>query len=170
MSQCAIALGSNLGDSLTILETAINCLKEIPESEFISCSKWYRTKPVGPPQPDYINGCAVFSVQLTPQELLIKLLEIEQKFGRTREIYWGPRTLDLDIILYDDLILETASLQIPHPRMRERAFVLVPLAQIAPFWIDPVTKLNISELLGKIDISGVESLTPQPPLPVGEGE
>lgn len=162
MSQCAIALGSNLGDSLSILETAINCLKEITESEFIICSKWYKTKPVGPAQPDYINGCAIFKVQLTPQELLIKLLEIEQKFGRTREIYWGPRTLDLDIILFDDLILETASLQIPHPRMRERAFVLVPLAQIAPFWIDPVTKLNISELLGKIDISGVEPLTHVP--------
>jgi 2-amino-4-hydroxy-6-hydroxymethyldihydropteridine diphosphokinase len=158
MAQTAIALGSNLGDSLTILESAINCLKEIPESEFIACSSWHKTKPIGPPQPDYINGCAVFNIFLQPEELLEKLLEIEQKFDRKREIYWGPRTLDLDIILYDDLILETPNLHIPHPRMRERAFVLVPLAQIAPFWIDPVTNLNIQQLLGKIDISGINLL------------
>jgi 2-amino-4-hydroxy-6-hydroxymethyldihydropteridine diphosphokinase len=158
MAQCAIAFGSNLGDSLTIIENAINELKEISELTFVSCSSLYKTKPIGPPQPDYINGCAIFNVKLKPEVLLTKLLEIEQKFGRTREIYWGPRTLDLDIILYDNLILETPSLQIPHPRMRERAFVLVPLAEIAPNWLDPVTKLNITQLLEKIDITGVNRL------------
>lgn len=160
MAQTAIALGSNLGNSLTILENAIKTLVEIPEVSLISASSWYKTKPIGPPQPDYINGCAIFDVQLTPQELLTKLIEIEQKFGRTREIYWGPRTLDLDIILYNDLILKSSNLYIPHPRMRERPFVLVPLAEIAPFWIDPVTNLNISDLLEKLDTLGVEALTP----------
>jgi 2-amino-4-hydroxy-6-hydroxymethyldihydropteridine diphosphokinase len=158
MAQTAIALGSNLGNSLTILENAIKTLVEIPEVSLISVSSWYKTKPIGPPQADYINGCAIFDVQLTPEELLTKLLEIEHKFGRIRGIYWGPRTLDLDIILYDDLILKIPDLEIPHPRMRERPFVLVPLAEIAPFWIDPVTKLNISDLLEKLDTLGVNLL------------
>jgi 2-amino-4-hydroxy-6-hydroxymethyldihydropteridine diphosphokinase len=155
MTKTAIALGSNLGDSLTILVNAINELKKIPDCTFISQSKWYKTKPIGPQQPDYINGCALFNTSLQPEKLLEKISAIEQKFGRTRDIYWGPRTLDLDIIFYEDLRLETSKLQIPHPRMRERAFVLVPLADIAPNWIDPVTKLNTQQLLEKLDISSV---------------
>jgi 2-amino-4-hydroxy-6-hydroxymethyldihydropteridine diphosphokinase len=94
-------------------------------------------------------------VQLSPQKLLDTLLNIEQEFGRVRQKHWGPRTLDLDILLFDDLILETPDLQIPHPRMTQRAFVLVPLAEIAPDWIEPVSREPISQLLQKLDCSNV---------------
>ncbi|TVQ49031.1 MAG: 2-amino-4-hydroxy-6-hydroxymethyldihydropteridine diphosphokinase [Gloeocapsa sp. DLM2.Bin57] len=147
----AIALGSNQGDSLSILENAVTELDKIPEISLISCSNWYQTKAIGPIQPDYLNGCAILEVTLTPEELLTKLLEVEAKFGRVRTLKWGPRTLDLDLLLYGDIILETPSLQIPHPRMHQRAFVLVPLAEIAPDWIDPVSQKAIASLLEQIN-------------------
>ncbi len=152
----AIGMGSNLGESLDTLKNAIKTLDEIPGINLISYSNWYRTKPVGgPKQPDYINGCALLKVELTPHKLLEILLDVEQKFKRVRLEHWGPRTLDLDLILYDDLILDTPNLQVPHPRMRERAFVLVPLAEIAPNWIDPVSGKTIAQLLEVIECSGV---------------
>jgi len=157
-TQCAIALGSNLGDSLNIVENAVQILAQTPGMKLISCSSWYCTAPVGPPQPDYINGCALFQVQLTPSEVLERLLTIENEFGRERREHWGARTLDLDLLLYDDVILNTPHLQLPHPRMDERAFVLVPLAEIAPNWLHPVLKSNIQQLLHNVDCSGVKRL------------
>ncbi|MGK7918693.1 MAG: 2-amino-4-hydroxy-6-hydroxymethyldihydropteridine diphosphokinase [Trichodesmium sp.] len=154
----AIALGSNLGDSLTILENAIQTLSKISGITLETYSSWYRTKPIGPEQPDYLNGCALLKVELTPHKLLEILLDIEQQFKRVRIEHWGPRTLDLDLILYDDLILDSPNLQIPHPRMRERAFVLVPLAEIAPNWLDPVSRKTITQLLEKVECSGVSKL------------
>ena len=153
--QAAIALGSNLGDSLTTLDHSIRVLAETPGINLVNHSSWYRTKPVGPPQPDYLNGCALLQVALSPHKLLATLLEIEQQFGRERKEHWGARTLDLDVILYENLVLDTPDLQIPHPRMRERAFVLVPLAEIAPSWIEPVSGKTIIELLKDVDCSGV---------------
>ncbi|KOP23162.1 2-amino-4-hydroxy-6-hydroxymethyldihydropteridine pyrophosphokinase [Hapalosiphon sp. MRB220] len=154
----AIALGSNLGDSYTILETAIENLVQIPGIILEARSSWYQTKAIGPPQPDYLNGCVILQVEIAPYLLLATLLEIETKFGRVRKERWGPRTLDLDLLLYDDLILDTPKLQIPHPRMRERAFVLVPLAEIAPNWVDPVSGRSILELRKDIDCSEVHLL------------
>lgn len=154
----AVALGSNLGDSLAILENAIQTLSKTPGITLNSYSSWYRTKPIGPEQPDYLNGCALLKVELTPQKLLEILLDIEKQFKRVRLEHWGPRTLDLDLILYDDLILDTPNLQIPHPRMRERAFVLVPLAEIAHNWIDPVSGQAIAKLLEEVECSGVSKL------------
>ena len=151
----AIGMGSNLGESLDTLKNAIQTLDEITGIKLITYSSWYRTKPIGPPQPDYINGCALLEVDLTPHKLLEVLLDVEQKFKRVRLEHWGPRTLDLDLILYDDLILDTPNLQIPHPRMRERAFVLVPLAEIAPNWIDPVSGKAIALLKEEVECSGV---------------
>ena len=148
----AIALGSNLGDSLSILESAIETLAQTPLITLVSKSSWHRTKAIGPPQPDYWNGCVVVRVKLTPTSLLEHLLKIETKFGRVRRERWGPRTLDLDLLLYDNLILETPILQIPHPRMWERAFVLLPLAEIAPDWIDPVSQCTIAQLVQKLEI------------------
>jgi 2-amino-4-hydroxy-6-hydroxymethyldihydropteridine diphosphokinase len=150
VAKCAIALGSNLGDSLTILENAMEKLAQTSGIILKSYSSWYRTAPVGPPQPDYLNGCAILEVELTPEELLATLLEIEGQFGRVRRERWGPRTLDLDILLYDNLILETPTLEIPHPRMRERSFVLLPLAEIAPGWLDPVSNKSIRQLLEEL--------------------
>lgn len=155
----AIALGSNLGDSLTILEAALQLLAQTPEIELLTRSHWYQTKAVGPPQPDYLNGCALLQTSLSPHQLLATLLQVEATFGRVRRERWAARTLDLDVLLFDDLILNTPSLQIPHPRMLERGFVLVPLAEIAPHWREPVSRKSIAELVQTIDCSGVEQLT-----------
>jgi 2-amino-4-hydroxy-6-hydroxymethyldihydropteridine diphosphokinase len=157
-SQSALALGSNMGESQAILEAAIEILAQTPGIFLAAKSNWYRTKAVGPPQPDYLNGCVILQVEISPQQLLETLLEIEQTFGRVRQEHWGPRTLDLDLLLYDDLILQTPNLQIPHPRMRERAFVLVPLAEIAPDWVEPVSGCVIKELLKQVDCSDVHLL------------
>jgi len=151
----AIALGSNLGDSRAILEAAIVMLAKTPGITVTSQSSWYRTAPVGPPQPDYLNGCVIVEVKLTPHDLLQTLLGIEKQFGRERRERWGPRTLDLDILLFDNLIINTPTLQIPHPRMTERAFVLVPFAEIAPDWIEPISGCAIAQLVQRVDCSGV---------------
>ncbi len=152
---CAIALGSNLGNSRTILEAALVTVAQIPGIQLKARSSWYQTQAVGPPQPDYINGCALLQVQLTPHLLLDTLLQVETKFGRIRQGHWQPRLLDLDLLLYDDLILDTDKLILPHPRMRARAFVLVPLAEIAPDWIEPVSGKVIAELVQDVNCSGV---------------
>jgi 2-amino-4-hydroxy-6-hydroxymethyldihydropteridine diphosphokinase len=147
-----------MGESQATLEAAIETLAQTPGIFLEARSHWYRTKAVGPPQPDYLNGCAILQVEISPQQLLETLLGIEQRFGRVRQERWGPRTLDLDLLLYDDLILQTSNLQIPHPRMRERAFVLVPLAEIAPDWVEPVSGCVIKELLKQVDYSDVHLL------------
>ncbi|MBW4563452.1 MAG: 2-amino-4-hydroxy-6-hydroxymethyldihydropteridine diphosphokinase [Mojavia pulchra JT2-VF2] len=154
----AIALGSNMGDSRVILEAAIESLATTPGIVLEARSNWYKTKAIGPPQPDYLNGCAILRIFMLPQQLLENLLEIEQKFGRVRQERWGPRTLDLDLLLYDDVIVHTPTLQIPHPRMRERAFVLVPLAEIAPNWIEPLSGCVIKDLVKEVDCSDVHLL------------
>jgi 2-amino-4-hydroxy-6-hydroxymethyldihydropteridine diphosphokinase len=157
-ARSAIALGSNLGDSFTILTDALKNLAQTPGITLQASSSWYKTQPVGPPQPDYLNGCALLDVELMPQELLETLLKIEAKFGRVRQGRNGPRTLDLDLLLFDDLILNIPNLQLPHPRMRERAFVLVPLAEIAPNWIEPISGKAIAQLVQTLDCSGVRRL------------
>jgi 2-amino-4-hydroxy-6-hydroxymethyldihydropteridine diphosphokinase len=151
----AIALGSNLGDSHAILLGAIDALAQTPGIKLVSTSSFYRTPAVGPPQPDYLNGCALLQVEMIPELLLEILLKIETNFGRIRSQRWGARTLDLDVLLYSNRIIETPKLQIPHPRMRERAFVLVPLAEIAPDWVEPVSSLTIKELLKDVDCCDV---------------
>jgi len=154
----AIALGSNLGDSLNTVESALDVLTQTPGISLVARSQWYQTKAVGPPQPDYLNGCALLQVTLSPQELLERLLQIEATFGRVRRERWGPRVLDLDLLLFDDLIVDLPRLQIPHPRMTERAFVLVPLAEIAPHWIEPISQKTIAELVQTVDCSGVKKV------------
>lgn len=159
MIRSAIALGSNQGDSLQIVQQTLRELTRIPGIKIDAVSSWYQTKPVGiqEPQPDYLNGCAVLSVAQTPEELLTLLQAIEIQFGRDSNTkgQLQPRTLDLDLLLYGDLVLDTANLTIPHPRMTERAFVLVPLAEIAPHWIEPKSQQSIAQLLARVDTSGV---------------
>ncbi|MEO0925433.1 MAG: 2-amino-4-hydroxy-6-hydroxymethyldihydropteridine diphosphokinase [Cyanobacteria bacterium J06631_6] len=160
MTECAIALGSNQGDSLNILENSLNNLNQIPGINLQATSSWYQTKPVGTnePQADYLNGCALLSAAQTPEELLTILQATEIQFGRTSKGDLQPRTLDLDLLLYGDLVLNTPNLTLPHPRMAERAFVLVPLAEIAADWIEPVSGMTIAKLLRNLDTSGVQPI------------
>lgn len=158
MNRCAIALGSNLGDSRQTLEKALVALDQIPGIEVRQISSWYQTKPVGPPQPDYLNGAAILTIRQTPAELLSLLQAVELQFGRVRNQKWGARTLDLDIILYEALILNTPQLTIPHPYFNQRAFVLVPLAEIAGDWLDPVSGKTIAQLVKNVDRSEVTKL------------
>ncbi|MBD1914168.1 MULTISPECIES: 2-amino-4-hydroxy-6-hydroxymethyldihydropteridine diphosphokinase [unclassified Leptolyngbya] len=160
LHRAAIALGSNLGDSHTILQSAIAVLDEIPGIQVNQISSFYRTAPLGPPQPDYLNACVLVSTYLSPEALLETLLEIEAQFGRVRHERWGPRLLDLDLLLYDGSVVDSPDLQIPHPRMHERAFVLVPLAEIASDWIVPVWERTVNELLQAVDPGGVRLLEP----------
>lgn len=145
-AHAAIALGANLGDCRATLEAALAALEASPRVRVLARSRWYRSAPVGPPQPDYVNGCALLAVALEPEDLLERLLATERRFGRVRGERWGPRHLDLDLLLVGDQRLVSPHLTLPHPRLRERAFVLVPLAEIAPAWIDPVSGQSVAEL------------------------
>lgn len=158
MVQCAIALGSNKGNSVDILEKSLLALDRVSGITINATSNWYKTKPVGTPQPqqDYINGCTILSAEQTPEELLAVLQATEIQFGRTNKGMLQPRTLDLDLLLYGDLVLNTPNLTIPHPCMSERAFVLVPLAEIASDWIEPRSNKKIVKLLQRINTSGVK--------------
>lgn len=155
---CAIALGSNLGDSPQTLITVMDRLATMADTQVTARSHLYKTAPVGPPQPDYINACATVLTTLSPQDLLNRMLSLEADYGRVRQERWGARTLDLDLILYGNRVLTEATLEVPHPRFRERAFVLVPLAEIAPDWVDPVTGQTVQSLCEGVDHQGVERL------------
>jgi len=156
----AIALGSNLGNSANLLQMALKALSQEEGMVLARISPFYQTAPVGPPQPDYVNACAILHTTLSPLELLDRLLQVEHQFGRVRRERWGPRLLDLDLLLYGDRIIDQPRLQVPHPRMRDRAFVLVPLADIAADWVDPTSGKTITSLRDAINPAGVEPLTP----------
>ena len=153
---CAIGLGSNLGDSLATLNGAIDRLKIHPQIELLAVSSWYLTAPIGPPQPDYLNGCATIETSLSALELLSVLQSIEAEFGRVRGEVWGARTIDLDLLLYGDRVIDLPTLQVPHPHMSDRAFVLVPLAQIAPDWLEPKSGESIATLAAKLECSDIK--------------
>jgi 2-amino-4-hydroxy-6-hydroxymethyldihydropteridine diphosphokinase len=132
-NQAFIALGSNLEDPISQVRQAIDELDRLPSSKLLVYSSLYRSAPIGPlDQPDFINAVAKVETRLNPHELLSALLEIEQRHGRTRKFPNEPRTLDLDILLYDDLKCHQHDLTLPHPRISQRAFVLQPLMEIAP--------------------------------------
>jgi 2-amino-4-hydroxy-6-hydroxymethyldihydropteridine diphosphokinase len=127
-----IALGANLGDARAALRQAMQAMAALPGVALVRSSSLYRTAPVESIGPDYLNAVVEISTTLAPPDLLAALQAIEQAAGRERPYRNAPRTLDLDILLYDELTLDSPALTIPHPRMDQRAFVLVPLAEIAP--------------------------------------
>jgi len=133
MTRAAIALGSNLDDPEAHVRKGFDDIGALPGTEVLARSKLYRTRPVGYlDQPDFVNACALVDTTLAPRELLAGLLDIERRHGRKREIPNGPRTLDLDIVLYGDRAIDEPGLTIPHPRAHERSFVLDPLRDVWP--------------------------------------
>jgi 2-amino-4-hydroxy-6-hydroxymethyldihydropteridine diphosphokinase len=150
VTTAAVALGSNLGDRRAHLDLAISRLKTSLAN--LRVSRYYETVPVGAPgpQPLFLNAAAVGETSLSATELLGVLMAIEQECGRERPFQNAARTLDLDLILLGDLVMETPALTVPHPRFRERRFVLEPLAEVAPDLVDPVTGSTVGELLTEI--------------------
>jgi 2-amino-4-hydroxy-6-hydroxymethyldihydropteridine diphosphokinase len=147
-----VALGSNLGDRRGTLEGAVAALAGTYGVAVRKVSSFHETEPVGGPagQGLFLNAAAVLETTLDPFGLLRVLREIEERFGRTRTVHWGERTLDLDLLLFDDRIIDTPELTIPHPRLTERRFVLEPLAEVAPDAVDPITKRTIVDLLANV--------------------
>jgi 2-amino-4-hydroxy-6-hydroxymethyldihydropteridine diphosphokinase len=128
-----VALGSNLGDPLATVQAAFEALRTLPDSVLVAASPLYRSAPVGlRNQPDFINGVAALDTQLTAEVLLEELFAIEARFGRKRDFHHAPRTLDLDLLLFGCETRASPRLDLPHPRMHERAFVLLPLLDLAP--------------------------------------
>ncbi|MDG6896160.1 2-amino-4-hydroxy-6-hydroxymethyldihydropteridine diphosphokinase [Volucribacter amazonae] len=133
-----IALGSNLAQPIQQLNTALQAIAHLPDTRLEAVSSFYQSKPLGPQdQPDYVNAVTCITTTLTPLALLDHLQQIEQQQGRVRLRRWGERTLDLDILLYGDLVLQTERLTIPHYDMQNREFVIIPLIEIAPDLILP---------------------------------
>lgn len=143
----AIAMGSNLGDRRAYLNSALDALAL--DLDQIKSSAFLETEPVGVGEEHgpYLNAAVIGTTQLSARDLLDRLMEIEEEQGRVRPYPMAPRTLDLDLILYGDSVIEESGLSVPHPRFRERAFVLAPLAEIAPEMIDPVTGQTMHQLL-----------------------
>jgi 2-amino-4-hydroxy-6-hydroxymethyldihydropteridine diphosphokinase len=159
--RCFIALGANLGDPIVTVQAAILALRELPQTEFIAASSLYRTAPVGlKHQPDFINAVVELVTVSSAPTLLEALFAIEERFGRQRSVKNAPRTLDLDLLLYGDAISTDLHLTLPHPRLHERAFVLAPLAQIAPQLIIP-GRGGVAELLLRCADQQIEKLLPR---------
>ena len=145
----AIALGSNLGDRASHLDFAVARLAGFITS--LRVSRWHETEPVDVgPQPPFLNGAAVGETTLAAREVVDALLAIERERGRERPFAGAPRTLDLDLVLFGDQVLSEPGLTVPHPRFRERRFVLEPLGEVAPEMIDPVTGKTVKDLLAQI--------------------
>lgn len=148
-----IAVGSNMGDSYSIIESAFNKIESNPSTRLVKKSSLIVTKPYGGvEQPDFINGAAEIETYLEPDKLLEYLNLLEKEAGRTRRIHWGPRTLDLDIILYDNEIINSERLTIPHIDMANRSFVLEPLCEIAPYAYNPRLMKTAAQLKEELEI------------------
>ena len=151
MARAWIGLGSNLGDRLGYIKKALGMIERIPETALAAVSSVYDTAPVGKEdQPRFLNAVAEVATELDPQALMGELLAIEDYCGRIRRDVWGPRTLDLDLLIYDDVEVSSEELTVPHRRLAERAFVLVPLAEIAPEVVVPRTGKDVATLTSEL--------------------
>ena len=163
MTEALLALGGNVGNSRTILDRAVKLLCDGKEIKLKARSSDYLTPPWGfKYQPPFINLCIVVETTLEPRALLERAQQVELSLGRDRahEKRNGPRTADIDIIAYDDMTLDLPNLTLPHPRLLERAFVLVPLAEIAPDKV--IAGRRVTDAVGEVDATGVEKLAPFP--------
>jgi 2-amino-4-hydroxy-6-hydroxymethyldihydropteridine diphosphokinase len=162
MAEAFIALGGNVGDVRSSFDQAIAKLCDGAMVRLLARSSDYRTPPWGvTDQPPFINAVISVATALEPHALLSRAQECERALGRDRahERHWGPRRIDLDVLAYDDLAVDDATLTLPHPRMFERAFVLVPLAEIAPDLV--IAGLRVRDALTRVDVAGVEKLGPR---------
>ena len=162
MAEALLALGGNVGDVRTALDRAEAMLCAQGDVRVLARSSDYRTPPWGvTDQPPFVNRCLAVETALTPLALLDRAQAVERALGRDRgrEQRWGPRTVDVDLLAYDDVVLDEPRLTLPHPRMFERAFVLVPLAEIAPDWI--IAGIRVKDALAKVDPTGIEKLAPR---------
>ena len=153
MPECLIALGSNLGDREANIAQAIALLNAHPEIHVLASSSQQATAPVGGPtnQPEFLNAALRIETTLAPRALLDFLMTTESSLGRTRDVHWGPRTIDLDLLLYAEQVIEEPGLRIPHARLHERRFVLAPAAEVAPDMVHPIMHRTIAELLSDLD-------------------
>ena len=162
MAEALIALGGNVGDVRTTFDKAIACLCRDEAVRLVARSSDYRTPPWGmTEQPPFVNAAIAVATSLSPRDLLTRTMDCEHHLGldRARKQHWGPRNIDIDILTYDDLVLTDEDLALPHPRMLERAFVLVPLAEIAPDRL--IAGIKVKDALARLDISGIEKLPPR---------
>jgi 2-amino-4-hydroxy-6-hydroxymethyldihydropteridine diphosphokinase len=162
MPEALVALGGNLGDVRDTLDRAITAFCDGNDVRLLARSSDYRTPPWGvADQPPFVNLAVAVETSLTPQELLARAQAVELALGRERgkERRWGPRSVDIDLIAYDDLALDTPDLTLPHPRLFERAFVLVPLAEIAPQRV--IAGIKVRDALARVAAEGVERLPPR---------
>ncbi|PLT33046.1 2-amino-4-hydroxy-6-hydroxymethyldihydropteridine diphosphokinase [Bacillus sp. V5-8f] len=152
-----LSIGSNIGERVTFFKKAIQLLDRDKGIKIIDMSSLYETDPVGYTEQDmFLNAVLKIETEYSPEQLLNKCLEIEQELGRKREIHWGPRTLDLDILLYNNENIEAENLSVPHPRMLERAFVIIPLLEIDPDIMLPKMEKPLTHVLKQIkDREGV---------------
>lgn len=152
-----LSLGGNLGDPAQSMGAALRMLDGGAETRVTAVSSLYRTPPWGKlDQPDFLNAAAAVETALSPRALLDLCLDVERRLKRVREERWGPRLIDIDILVFGDRVIHETGLEVPHPRMLERAFVLAPLAEIAPGL--SVGGRSVSERLVAVDISGIERL------------
>jgi len=155
-----IGIGSNLGDKLSQCERAVSEILRIDRHKLLAKSSLFKTQPIGyTPQDWFVNGVLKIETDLEALELLRTLKTIESKLGRTETFRWGPRAIDLDILFFDDIKIHTEELQIPHPRIENRQFVLIPLAEIDRNLIHPVLKKTVQQLLNDSkEDQGVEKI------------
>jgi len=149
-----VGVGSNVGDRAGTIRRAAELIGAHPEIELVASSGIRETEPWGPvEQPPFLNGVVAVETSLGPRELLDVLLELERRLGRVRGVRWGPRTIDLDLLLYDDAVVDEPGLTVPHPRLHERRFVLEPLAELDPGRVVP-GRGTVADLLGALDAGG----------------
>ncbi|MEA2580141.1 MAG: 2-amino-4-hydroxy-6-hydroxymethyldihydropteridine diphosphokinase [Actinomycetota bacterium] len=155
-TQAFLGLGSNLGDRLTNLQSATDLLRKESDLEIAASSRVWETDPVGPPQPDYLNAVLEIDTDLSPRGLLGSCQHVEAALHRERAVRWGPRTIDIDILLFGDASIDEPDLTVPHPGLQERSFVVLPLMELAPDLVLP----GGAELRSSVATGGARPFAP----------